>query len=184
MKTCLVCGKPTPDNRWKSCGEAHSKLLRKECERRWREKDEEHYHLLARKRARKYRSLYPERTREVDSNRRLRIRLAVLTHYGGVPPRCQCCGESTAAFLTIDHIDGGGRSQLSSLGGSQSLMRWLIRNNYPSGFQVLCYNCNCGRAKNNGVCPHKSLESKWAKQLQKTSVVLLASKYQAESNDR
>ena len=36
-----------------------------------------------------------------------------------------------------------------------SIYSWLIRNNYPEGFQVLCYNCNLGKAHNNGICPHK-----------------------------
>lgn len=26
--------------------------------------------------------------------------------------------------------------------------------NYPEGYQVLCYNCNCGKSINNGICPH------------------------------
>lgn len=36
------------------------------------------------------------------------------------------------------------------------LFRWIIENNFPEGFQVLCYNCNLGRAHCGGVCPHKS----------------------------
>ena len=34
-------------------------------------------------------------------------------------------------------------------------------NNYPDGFQILCYNCNCGRAfnrDNHNICPHKEKE--------------------------
>ena len=31
---------------------------------------------------------------------------------------------------------------------------WLKNNNFPEGFQVLCFNCNCGKARNKGICPH------------------------------
>jgi hypothetical protein len=37
------------------------------------------------------------------------------------------------------------------------LERGLERSISPrrkAGFQVLCWNCNCGRAFNNGICPH------------------------------
>jgi len=35
-----------------------------------------------------------------------------------------------------------------------NMARWLKKNNYPDGFQVLCMNCNLGKQRNNGVCPH------------------------------
>lgn len=169
---CVVCGKQITDSRRKSCGKEHSEILRKEREKRWRDKDIAHYRQLARERMRRRRKLFANRIREIDSNRRLRNRLNVLIHYGGVTPRCQCCGESTVAFLTIDHVNGGGTKHLESLKGSQGLMRWLSKNNYPDGYRVLCYNCNCGRAKNNGVCPHNSLESTWAIRLQNNGVIV------------
>jgi hypothetical protein len=31
--------------------------------------------------------------------------------------------------------------------------RWLITNNFPDDFQILCHNCNY--AKSHGGCPHK-----------------------------
>ena len=40
--------------------------------------------------------------------------------------------------------------------GGTKFYRWLKRNNFPEGFQVLCFNCNCGKEINKGVCPHKS----------------------------
>ena len=36
----------------------------------------------------------------------------------------------------------------------QYALDYLKKNNYPDGFQVLCWNCNLGRA-HYGVCPHK-----------------------------
>jgi hypothetical protein len=36
----------------------------------------------------------------------------------------------------------------------------IIRENYPPEYQVLCFNCNCGRALNGGRCPHEDQISK------------------------
>ena len=89
---------------------------------------------------------------------RWKTKIEILFSYGGNPPKCACCGEQELGFLTIDHINGDGAKQRreATLGrGGHIFYLWLKRNNYPEGFQVLCYNCNCGRARNNGICPHK-----------------------------
>lgn len=97
-------------------------------------------------------------------NERVRIfrekrRLACLTHYGGDPPKCACCGESEIKFLMLDHINNDGNVQRRRLFGenksSGRFYSWLIKNNFPEGYQVLCANCNWGKQMNNGICPHK-----------------------------
>jgi hypothetical protein len=30
-----------------------------------------------------------------------------------------------------------------------------VKHNFPPGFRLLCSNCNFGRARNHGVCPHQ-----------------------------
>lgn len=75
----------------------------------------------------------------------------VFAAYGG--PICNCCKETTRLFLTIDHIDGGGNKHRRETG--KHFYNWLRRNNFPSGYQILCSNCNTGRARNNGTCPHQ-----------------------------
>jgi hypothetical protein len=83
---------------------------------------------------------------------RLIVRRRVLDHYGGI---CACCGESAYEFLAFDHINGGGvqhRKQIKS----KDLYIWLYSNNYPTGFQVLCHNCNNAKGF-YGRCPHQSL---------------------------
>lgn len=72
-------------------------------------------------------------------------------HYGGgSSPMCMCCGETTYEFLTIDHVNG--RKKGDKRSGGQ-LYGWLIKNNFPPGFQVLCFNCNHAKGM-FGVCPH------------------------------
>lgn len=91
-----------------------------------------------------------------NKKRRKEIKFKVLSHYGGNPPKCACCGENNVGFLTIDHILGDGNKHRKKIGQS-NIYYWLIRNNFPKGYQVLCYNCNLGKAHNDGVCPHKGV---------------------------
>ena len=81
---------------------------------------------------------------------RVQKRLEVLNHYGNM---CACCGEVEARFLQIDHIDGGGYLHRKSDPSAINLATWLVKHNFPEGFQLLCANCN--HAKRFGVCPHQ-----------------------------
>ena len=80
--------------------------------------------------------------------------------YGG---KCQCCGEANRMFLTFDHVNNDGAKMradsnhpLGSVGGV--LYRKLKRAGWPKTFALLCFNCNCGRFRNGGTCPHQSRE--------------------------
>src|SRR4030042_1610622 len=73
--------------------------------------------------------------------------------YGG---KCACCGESNFAFLTIDHINGGGNEERRKY--HSQTWKLVIKNGYPKTYQLLCYNCN--NAKHNfGTCPHQRRKS-------------------------
>lgn len=84
----------------------------------------------------------------------IKLKQQVFAAYGGEYPKCACppCGEDDVKFLTIDHINGGGQAHRKDT--HKSVYRWLRKNNYPPGFQLLCWNCNCARAQYNGICPH------------------------------
>ena len=79
-------------------------------------------------------------------------------------PCCWCCGEkSHIGFLAIDHIAGkkqmDSEPKLVELGYSSSfvsgtLLTWIIKNNFPKGFQILCHNCNQAKGF-YGKCPHQ-----------------------------
>lgn len=92
-----------------------------------------------------------------DSQKRQRDgwRMTVFDHYGW---RCSCCGEATPEFLTIDHVNSNGAEHRRDNRVKASLYRWIMRNVFPGDFQTLCYNCNCGRYRNGGICPHKVTE--------------------------
>lgn len=81
-------------------------------------------------------------------------RALVIAHYSNGSNRCACCGESQFEFLAIDHIHGGGKKHLASLHGKGGIVRWIIRNQFPEGFQILCHNCNLAKGF-YGICPHE-----------------------------
>ena len=83
------------------------------------------------------------------------LRLEVIEAYGGI---CDCCGETLAEFLTIDHINGSGKKHRDSIGGGgANFYRWLKKQEFPKDrFRLLCYNCNCSLG-NYGYCPHKEI---------------------------
>jgi len=90
----------------------------------------------------------------------------VYDHYGAF---CACCGESNLCMLTVDHKNNDGSEHRKKL-GSASIYRDIVNNNYPEYYQILCYNCNCGRDKNpfsEGICPHKMSKSMDWEQLTK-----------------
>lgn len=83
------------------------------------------------------------------------MRMMVMDQYGG--PVCACCGETIYSFLTLDHVHNDGAEHRRQIG--KHLYRWIIENDYPEGFQVLCMNCNFGKHQNGGVCPHVHLKA-------------------------
>lgn len=92
-------------------------------------------------------------TQTKDKVRRDENRAIVLTHYGG---KCVECNESKPTCLAIDHIEGGGNTHRKKIGKYGSgFFKWLIDNDFPEGFQILCHNCNMDKYLNAGICPHK-----------------------------
>lgn len=102
----------------------------------------------------KYHADHKQEEREKSKIRRDATRAKCLIHYGGNPPKCACCEEFHAEFLCIDHINGGGEQHRKQVGQGAKIYLWLIKNNFPTGFRVLCYNCNASFG-HYGYCPHK-----------------------------
>ncbi len=129
----------------------------------WRKGQGERYRTISRKRFHKRIANMSEIDRklwyaEKAQKKRLshyKNRHAVFMAYGGY--RCACCGETEETFLTIDHINNDGAEMRRNKihGHGFQFYAWLRRNNYPVGFQVLCMNCQYGKLRNNGICPHQ-----------------------------
>lgn len=103
------------------------------------------------------RSLYMKERKEENKNK-------VFSHYSDGKNCCIKCGVSDVDLLAVDHINGNGRQHLkeNNLSGGVALYAWLVRNNYPSGFQILCYNCNIKkyREETESVASSKSTKKK------------------------
>lgn len=83
------------------------------------------------------------------------LKLYVIAKYGG---RCQCCGETEAVFLVIDHVNGDGAAHRKHAGNSYQLYVWLRDHEKSDKFRVLCHNCNF--AEFWGGCPHQDKEDR------------------------
>ena len=145
-KDYLVKYNKVPKNR-----EKH-KIAAKKYRLKNREKIREYF--------RGYRRNHPERFRkkyaiskEYYRLKHQRKKLRCLEYYGGNPPICACCGEKEKQFLSLDHTNGGGNLHRREI-GKGNICNWIIKNKFPQGFQVLCYNCNCAKGF-FGKCPHK-----------------------------
>ena len=67
----------------------------------------------------------------------------VLSKYGNGFGGCVECGEKRTACLSIDHILGNGAEHRKTEHGIKhfGFYKWLIKNNFPEGYQTLCMNC-------------------------------------------
>jgi hypothetical protein len=158
---CITCWHRKAAENCVTCESCQS--AKRESEKRWREK------LKATRRCRVCQvEVTDGKTRcpvcrQVDSKRvkvkTEELKISAYNAYGG--PKCNCCGETEIQFLTIDHVNNNGAEHKREVWGSRSrrasgMYLWLQKNDYPQGFQVLCFNCNCGKHRNGGLCPHVS----------------------------
>lgn len=86
---------------------------------------------------------------------RRKLKLEVLSQYGGGSPRCSCCGIDFIEFLTIDHVNNDGSADRVTRGSGTDFYALLKREGYPNNppLTVLCFNCNIAKAV-FGRCPH------------------------------
>lgn len=132
----------------------------------------------AREGTNKYRSKNKEQVRKSDmagyyrhhakrcasaKDRTNKLRAEIFERYGGAV--CACCGIIDWWTLSLDHIENNGAAHRRELfpgrgngRGGYKMYRILKKQGFPPGFQVLCMNCNIGKVRNNGICPHKAGE--------------------------
>jgi len=148
QKYCSSCKVPAGRERSRLYSRIYYRANREKCielTRRSQERNRDHY-LRTR--------------REYEAKKIARVIPLVLGHYSGGNFACACCGQKERDFLTIDHVNGQGYRMTRELGiprGGSELYRWLVRNHFPSGFAVLCANCNSSKGK-HGVCAHKQVK--------------------------
>jgi hypothetical protein len=65
---------------------------------------------------------------------REQMKLKVLTHYSPGEIKCSNCGEQNINVLTLYNPE--------KLEKHKHLMEYIIANNYPEGYRVVCLNCH------------------------------------------
>ncbi len=173
MRVCKKCDKEKPLSEFMPNPNNGGKTYQYKCRDcdnlyhiEWRKKQEERYRTMQRKRHHERMNVMnPEelalwRKNKVvkKSAKYYQDKHDVYMAYGGY--KCACCGEKIHDFLTIDHTENNGRNHRREIGtSSNSLVYWLKKNNYPEGFQILCWNCQWGKLKNGGTCPHQAVRN-------------------------
>jgi len=124
--------------------------LRREYNRKYNENNKTKISISKRK----YYNTNREDILSRHSLRNARRKHTIITHYGGL---CECCGEHRVEFLCIDHTEGGGNKHRKEVSSGTPMYKWIIKNNFPNIFRVLCHNCNMSLGA-YGYCPHKEDE--------------------------
>ena len=96
---------------------------------------------------------HKERIKKAAKTYQRKCREKVVNYYSGNDPKCARCGITDMDVLCIDHVNGNGNAHRRSIGITSGAMffQWLIKNNFPDGFQVLCANCNLKKRIEGGI---------------------------------
>ena len=148
IPVCRECGVILTDENWHaSYKKRHSYICKKckyEYDEKWRQDNRDGYNQLIKK----WRQKNRDRVNQLQREEYHQLVNDVIDAYGG---KCVCCGETRKEFLSIDHKNGNGNKHRREI-GSHDIYHWLKKNNYPEGFQFLCFNCNMGKYTYS-VCP-------------------------------
>jgi hypothetical protein len=151
-KICRVCGISQPTSRYVFYKRTknHSSRCRT-CDKIY---FKDHYEKVGKERRKIYwKSYYKKnkpkiqakgpRSRFPDgSTHYSRLKLRVISEYGG---KCAYCGCSTAQFLCIDHIYDDGAEHRRQIGRGK-ICSYLKKHNFPKDrYQLLCHNCNSAK---------------------------------------
>lgn len=104
------------------------------------------YREKAKLRAKQWRDKNPDKRREIVRRHDEHLKNAVINVLTDGEGTCRWCGQGDQDVLTIDHINDDGAKHRKEFGGrafgGRALYNWMVQNDYPPGFQVLCFNCN------------------------------------------
>lgn len=145
-KACSACLSMAQKKYLQASPEARNKAAKRH--QKWYLKNQEK---MRQKRRERYENQKQKRG-GLPSPEYLKAKDEVLRYYSSGSMKCGCCGIVGVHFLTIDHINGKRNGDGRS---GYRLYRYLIKNNFPEGYQVLCWNCN-GAKRTQIECPHET----------------------------
>jgi len=171
MKSCCHCNETKPASEF---SRSEWRITKRRPQRRaccsaytsaWHRRNRERRRLTALALNRKIQA-DPERRSRRNAQRvewRRKLKAAAFEALGN---SCVCCGEREAAFLQIDHIANDGSAYRKRESGNDGRKTWGAVHQHRlykaviagtiAGLQLLCANCNWGKARNHGACPHEA----------------------------
>ena len=75
----------------------------------------------------------------------VRLRFKIISYYSNNKNECRNCGINDIDVLCVDHINNDGnkfRKINRNTHTGNNLLLWILKNNFPDIFQILCSNCN------------------------------------------
>jgi hypothetical protein len=102
-----------------------------------------HYQITHRKALQQYSVEHYAERQALSRQRWAAERIKVLAHYKS---HCRWCGETNQLFLQLDHVHSDGHTHRKTI-HKASLWHWIIKHNYPKGFQILCANCHFAKTR-------------------------------------
>ena len=116
------------------------------------------WYLKNKKKMEKYKKIWRlknhERILKTGNAHRQQVKKECFFHYSP-DMKCQHCGYSDIRTLSIDHIDGKGAFHRRKDKNCRNIYVWLKEREYPSGFQVLCMNCQWIKRVENNEITHR-----------------------------
>ncbi len=138
-KYCAGCDKHVPLSDWTKHNSTADRLQHRcnhcrNAQRREARRNKKGHYATERER-------YHEQHKKACLALYYRYKKLVFEHYStGTPFCCKSCGFNDERALSIDHIDGRGAAHRKQLNGV-NLCKWLVKEGYPEGYQILCMNC-------------------------------------------
>jgi len=149
-RKCIVCGNGPLPKHHRYCEGCRLYKRREQDTGRWRELTADGLCTMCRKPVDREGKTC-KACRVICKQRLYARKLKCIAAYGGC---CECCSERLPDMLTIDHVnDDGGKLRRLGEPTGDGLYRWLIKNNFPGDYRLLCIACNWGR-RFLKVCPH------------------------------
>lgn len=162
FEDCEKAGKPQPIAEFSIAKNRKSgkKYRRRECRtcfnkrhKKWRDANREHVRKTGRETMRRLRDeMIPSRkvtyraySAARQAARRAKFKALVYEHYGD---HCVECGEDDLFCLSIDHKNNDGyQMRKSGVQNTAQMYEWLVKNEFPPDYQVLCMNCQHRKAR-------------------------------------
>ena len=111
-------------------------------QKKYRDENSEHVKKQQSKKYFKNPEKYKSMTRQRYQNVVTEFKKIVISHYSKNKMECKLCKVKGLDFLNIDHIEGRKKMGHSRKVKGSTLYHFLIKNDFPEGYQVLCWNCN------------------------------------------